>query len=367
MKKRLFPMVILAGLVGLTMLPAAAAGVTPVFVSGNSDCDSVSSTASFSLTIVEPASAATYPLPGVPGATLDLSNVRRRAFDFAASGATILDVVVKGSGSNWYHYDPSVGSDTDLAIPNGNKLNLVHFCYEAVPTFSISGTKFDDADASGTVGVSETGLSGWQIEAYQDDVLQASTTTSSDGTYVLGLEAGTYQICEVAQEGWVQTSPGGCHDVTVGPDATGIDFLNSEGTAIECGVVTEVSNEDGSVTGAFTRVGEDCESVKLVDIEVTEAGEIVFIPRGSGAASYTGVLTFEKTAADPTALILQYDPDDDGIAPYREVPDCAGTAEDPSLPEGDTWCVVSANADYLGESLWKMTWNVFGEGDPRFK
>ena len=367
MRRRLFPMVILAGLVVLAMLPAEAAGVTPTFVGGNSDCDSVNSSASFSVTIVEPVGSSTHSLPGAPGATLQLSNVRRRAFDFTTTGATIHDVIVKGSGSNWYHYDPSVGSDTDLVIPNGNKLNLVHFCYEAVPTFSISGTKFNDADASGTVGVGESGLGGWDIEAYQGDALQASATTGSNGTYVLALEAGTYQICEVAQEGWVQTSPGGCHDVTVGPNATGVDFLNSEGTAIECGVVTEASNEDGSVTGAFTRVGEDCESVKLVDLEVTEANEIVFIPRGAGTASYTGVLTFEKSADDPSALILQYDPDDDGVAPYKDVPDCTGTTENPTLPAGDTWCVVSAGADYLGESLWKMTWNVYGEGDPRFK
>lgn len=270
MKKRLFPMVILAGLVVLAMLPAEAAGVVPKFVSGNSNCDTVSS-ATFSVTIVEPVGDSTHSLPGVPGATIELSNVGRRAFDFTASGATIHDVVVKGSGANWYHYDPSVGSDTGLVIPNGNKLNLVHFCYEAVP-----------------------------------------------------------------------------------------------GTPLECGGVVSVSNEDDSVTGAFTRVGGDCEADKLVEIEVTEADEIVFIPRGTGDASFTGVLTFEKTADDPSALVLQYDPDDDGAAPYKDVPDCAGT-ENPTLPGVDTWCVVTASADYLGESLWKMTWNVYGEGDPRFK
>ncbi len=368
MKKRLFPMVILAGVLVVAMLPAEAAGVIPTFVGGNSNCDSVDSTASFSLTITEPVEDATYSLPGVPGATVSLSNVRRRAFDFTTAGATIHDVVVKGSGSNWYHYDPSVQADTDLVIPNGNKLNAVHLCYEAVPTFSISGSKFDDADASGTVGVGESGLGGWGIEVYQGGSLQTSTTTNSDGSYVVtDLGAGTYQVCEVAQEGWVQTSPGGCHDVTVGPDATGIDFLNSEGTAIECGVVTEVSNVDGSVTGAFTRQGGDCGSVKLVDIEVTETDEVVFIPRGFGDASYTGVLTFEKVADDPSALVLQYDPDDDGAAPYKDVPDCGGTVENPTLPGDDTWCVVSASADYLGGSLWKLTWHVYGEGDPRFK
>lgn len=368
MKKRLLTTVILAGLLVLAMAPADAAGVVPTFVPGNSDCDSVASTASFSLTIVEPAADATYALPGVAGATIELTDVRRRAFDFTTNGATVHDVVVKGSGSNWYHYGSPVNSDTNLAIPNGNKLNLVHICYEAVPTFSISGMKFDDGDANGTVGVGESGLGGWEIEVYQGASLKASTTTNGDGSYVVNnLEAGSYQVCEVAQEGWVQTSPGACHEVTVGPDATAVDFLNSEGTAIECGVVTGVSNEDGSVTGAFNRVGEDCESVKLVDLEVTEANEIVFIPRGAGIASYTGVLTFEKTADDPSALVLQYDPDDDGAAPYKEVPDCTGTTENPTLPSGDSWCVVTASADYVGGSVWKLTWNVFGEGDPRFK
>lgn len=368
MKKRLFPMMILAGMLVLAMLPAEAAGVVPTFVGGNSNCDSVNSTASFSVTIVEPVGDATYSLPGVPGATIALSDVRRRSFDFTSDGAAIHDVIVKGSGSNWYHYDPAVVTDSDLTIPNGNKLNLVHVCYDAVPTFSISGTKFDDADANGIVGAEESGLGGWEIELYQGDSLHAATTTDSDGSYVFtDLAAGIYRTCEVAQEGWVQTAPGGCQDVTVGPDAAGVDFLNAEGTAIECGVVTEVTNEDGSVTGSFTRSGDDCESVKLVDLFVTEADEIVFIPRGSGTATYTGVLTFEKAADDPSALVLQYDPDDDGAAPYKDVPDCAGTDESPTLPAGDTWCVVGASADYLGGSLWKLTWDIYGEGDPRFK
>lgn len=368
MKQRLFPIVMLAGLLVLAMLPANAAAVTPIFVSGNSNCATVNSAASFNFTIVEPTGDATYSLPGVPGATIALSNVRRRSFDFTASGVAILDVIVKGSGSNWYHYGLAVQSDSGLTIPNGNKLNLVHVCYDSIPTFSISGTKFNDSDANGIVGAGESGLGGWEIELYQGESLRAATTTGSGGSYVFtGLAAGLYRTCEVAQAGWVQTAPDGCHDVTIGPNATGVDFLNSEGTEIECGVATEVTNEDGSVTGSFTRSGDDCESVKVVDLFVTEANEVVFIPRGSGTATYTGVLTFEKAADDPSALVLQYDPDDDGAAPYRDVPDCAGTEESPTLPAGDTWCVVAASADYLGGSIWNLTWDVYGEGDPRFK
>jgi hypothetical protein len=369
MKRRLIPTVVVIGALALAMLPADAAGVTPTFVGGNSNCSSVGSTADFSFTIVEPAAAATYALPGVPGATIELTNVRRKLFNFVSHGATVLDVIVKGSGSNWFHYAPSVEADTDLSIPNGNKLNVVHFCYEAVPTFSISGTKYNDADVSGTLDIGESGLPGWEIELKQGATLEDSATTGTGGAYTFtGVEAGEYQVCEVAQEGWVQTAPDGCHTVTVGPNATGINFLNAGGVAIECDVETEVSNDDGSVTGSFIRTGEDCDTVKLVEVDVTETNEVVFIPQGSGNASYTGVLTFEKEADNPSALVLQYDPDDLGPDPFKDVPDCEGTEASPALPEGgDTWCVISGSAEYLGESVWNITWDVYGEGDPRFR
>jgi hypothetical protein len=323
------------------------------------------------MTVADPVTEGVYPLPAVPGAEITLTDVGRKAFSFSAVGAVIHDVVVKGSGSNWYDYDGEggpVSADTDLRIPNGNKLNLVYFCYSEALTFGISGAKFDDSNADGTVDAGEDGLPNWTIELYQGDNLLSTTETGTDGSYSFGgLEEGSYQVCEVLEEGWVQTSPNGCHGVTVGPDATGINFLNSEGISICDGAVTDSTE---IISATFTLIGDCGDSIKVVELDVID-NEVVFVPRGSAAASFEGGLTFTKTQSDPlddTALVLQYDPDDDGLEPFRVVPDCEGDVESPTLPEGDdTWCVVSASAEYLGDSLWAVSWNLYGEGDPRFK
>jgi hypothetical protein len=258
---------LLAGLVVL-VLTVPAQAITPTFVGGNYNCATVASAGTSSFTLTDPIRAGSYsPSSGV---TITLSNVTRTSFDFSISGGEVYDLLVKGSGANWYDYDGNGGavtSDTGLVIPNGNKLNVVHFCY--------------------TPGVPIT--------------------------------------CDVA-----------------------------------------VSGTDEGTTASFTRIDSGtCDDGKRVIFDIQD-DVVTFIPIGGDPASqYTGEITFTKAAADPNALVLQYDPDDDGSEPFRDVPDCE---EGPILPEGDdTWCVVSASADYQGDSSWTITWNVYGEGDPRFK
>ena len=112
---------------------------------------------------------------------------------------------------------------------------------EATALFSISGRKFNDLDADHTDdGGTDPGLQGWTIyidsnNNSQLDVGEPSTVTAADGTYTLGsLIAGTYEVCEVQQAGWTQTFPqtlDGCHTVTVGPNATNINFGNNSTVA----------------------------------------------------------------------------------------------------------------------------------------
>ncbi|HEX5718597.1 MAG TPA: hypothetical protein VF179_20725, partial [Thermoanaerobaculia bacterium] len=119
--------------------------------------------------------------------------------------------------------------------------------------------------------------------------------------------------------------------------------------------------EEGT-TGTFTRTSGNCADGKTVVIDVIN-DTVVFIPSGGGASTYLGTITFTKGSADANALVLLYDKLVDGN--FTPVPDCD---EGPTLPAGsDTWCVITAGADYLGDSVWEITWDVYGEGDPLFK
>jgi hypothetical protein len=267
---------LLALAVGLALLvlTVPAQAITPTFVGGNFDCATVASAGTSSFSLLDPIRDGSFtPQPGV---TLTLTGVTRTSFDFSISGGEVYDVLVKGSGSNWYDYDGNGGpvtSDTGLVIPNGNKLNLIHLCY-------------------------------------------------------------------------------------------------SPGIPIDCDV--EVSITDNGTTASFTRIdGGTCDDGKRVIFDIQD-DVVTFIPTGGDPNSqYTGTITFTKEASDPSALVLQYDPDGDGVAGFRLVPDCDGTVTEPTLPDpntnNDSWCVVSASADYQGNSIWTITWDVYGEGDPLFK
>lgn len=102
-------------------------------------------------------------------------------------------------------------------------------------TGSLSGTKFEDFDGDGVRDAGETGLAGWTIylDADDDSVLDAgevSTITLEDGSYSFAdLDPGAYTVREVAQAGWLQTTPGAAGqiaNVVSGETTTGIDFGN---------------------------------------------------------------------------------------------------------------------------------------------
>ena len=67
----------------------------------------------------------------------------------------------------------------------------------------------------GSKNTGESGQSGWTIYLDADgngqlDTGETSTTTAADGSYSFnGLAAGTYNVAEVQQPGWQQTSPVG--------------------------------------------------------------------------------------------------------------------------------------------------------------
>ncbi len=98
---------------------------------------------------------------------------------------------------------------------------------------SISGVKWNDANGNGKRGKHEETLSGWTIQLSQGGTVLATTTTDKDGSYSFdNLLAGTYTVCEVQQDGWLQTAPAdnnGCYTIVVdgsGDSITDKDFGN---------------------------------------------------------------------------------------------------------------------------------------------
>ena len=80
------------------------------------------------------------------------------------------------------------------------------------PLATISGQKFEDHDGDGTQDPEEQGVSGWTIFLDNGngtlDAGERSTITDSVGKYTFAnVQPGTYQVREVAQAGWLQTTP----------------------------------------------------------------------------------------------------------------------------------------------------------------
>lgn len=78
------------------------------------------------------------------------------------------------------------------------------------PKGSISGMKFNDLNGNGDLNQGEVGLAGWTItiNGITDPNFEDSTVTDNSGSYsFMDLPLGQYEICEVAQTGWLNTTP----------------------------------------------------------------------------------------------------------------------------------------------------------------
>src|SRR5437588_363503 len=70
-------------------------------------------------------------------------------------------------------------------------------------TGTVSGTKYEDPNADGTLtdGTVPAGPTAWTVKAYTDAAtpvfVKSTTTSTTDGTYSMDLEPGSYLICDV--------------------------------------------------------------------------------------------------------------------------------------------------------------------------
>ncbi|MEP6496346.1 SpaA isopeptide-forming pilin-related protein [Microcoleus vaginatus ZQ-A4] len=120
----------------------------------------------------------------------------------------------------------------DITVTSGQDIANINF--GNFQSSTISGQKFNDLNNNGVKDAGELGLANWQIflDSINPDGLfqqgEPTTITDAAGNYTLrDIPAGTYQVREVQQNGWTQTTPNPA-PVTVNPpnNITGIDFGN---------------------------------------------------------------------------------------------------------------------------------------------
>lgn len=115
---------------------------------------------------------------------------------------------------------------------NGQEVNDVNF--GNFKNINISGYKWHDVDGSQQKDNGEVNLAGWTIfiDFNNNGVLDTGeptqVTTTGGYTFVNVGPPGSYQVCEVQQAGWSQTS-GGCQPINInqsGQNITNINFGN---------------------------------------------------------------------------------------------------------------------------------------------
>ena len=183
-------------------------------------------------------------------------------------------------------------------------------CFTVVNVGSIEVTKYNDLDGDAVFDEDEDVLSGWTFfldeddDGEFDDGDEVSAETDEDGLATFpNLTPGSYDLCEVLQEGWTNTDPGSaCQEVVVSAgQATETDFGNLEVDAT-LDVTKEVSFDDGGTwddanepTGPTVVSGTD----PLFRIAVENTGNV---PISSLAVTDTDFDTAGCDSAVPASL-----------------------------------------------------------------
>ncbi|MCA9225656.1 MAG: hypothetical protein KDA47_08585, partial [Planctomycetales bacterium] len=136
--------------------------------------------------------------------------------------------------SNWIR---TTANPAPIAVTSGATINNVDF--GNFRTIDISGQKYNDMDGNGTKDGGDGGLQSWTIflDANNNgvfDVGETNVATDPLGNYSFtGLGPGTYNVREVVQTGWTQTSTNPAPiNAASGSNATNVDFGNFQNFTI---------------------------------------------------------------------------------------------------------------------------------------
>jgi uncharacterized repeat protein (TIGR01451 family) len=173
---------------------------------------------------------------------------------------------------------------------------------------SVSGTKFDDANANGVRNAGEAGLSGWTIQLMRVvgpvETLYAQTITGADGGYSFAdVLPGVYKVYEVQQSGWFNTvHPVGTFTVSNGSTISGLDFGNVQ---VLSGISVTKTGPATAYVGdviTYTIVVSNAGNTPLHDVTVTDS---MFGVLDTGLSLAVGA---SKTYY-PTHTVVAGDPD----------------------------------------------------------
>jgi hypothetical protein len=168
--------------------------------------------------------------------------------------------------------------------------------------YTISGVKWDDANASGEIDEDESTLSGWTINLTQEgsEGSTVSTTTNDSGEFSFTVPAGTWTITEEPVSGWTQTG----------------QYLNGEVVATGTqafGSCTFVIPSDEEGQGGYTCSFGNQEDIEIITQTETPSGSGDG-GGGGGGSSSTGTLI--ERVAQPTPLVLGITTDEPQFCPF---------------------------------------------------
>jgi len=155
----------------------------------------------------------------------------------------------------WVSKDPTFTNGTDKTDNFKVKANPLQ-------NGSIDGLKWEDSNANGVKDPSEQRLDGWTMQLWDSThtTLIDTATTGNSGFFDFDdVVPGTYQVCEVLQNGWFPsyptTSDPNCHTAVVVESkkvTRNVDFGNFQNAQLV--IIKQVINNNGgeAVAGDFT-------------------------------------------------------------------------------------------------------------------
>jgi uncharacterized protein (DUF2141 family) len=138
------------------------------------------------------------------------------------------------------------------AIVRVSGQNITGLAFGDFQTISIGGQVFQDNNADGLDDGADAGLQGWTIQLLNPTtgaVLNTATTDSTGSYAFANLGPGAYQVLDVAQSGWLQTTQSPANiTASSGSNVSGAGFGQFHSGSIS-GQVFQDANGDGRLDG----------------------------------------------------------------------------------------------------------------------